>query len=125
MPCDGHASILTQYKCNNIVFKLFLQKFILFGLVRSQGINIWNFDFYINIFILILLYEVLNYISKGSVIIIMAYLVMRTQAMTNNENIVMYVLLQRDFIMIKYEILSLNLKWVSGILIQMILPFWK
>ena len=55
----------------------------------------------------------------------MAYLVMRTQAMTNNENIVMYVLLQRDFIMIKYEILSLNLKWVSGILIQMILPFWK
>ena len=118
-------SILTQYKCNNIVFKLFLQKFILFGLVRSQGINIWNFDFYINIFILILLYEVLNYISKGSVIIIMAYLVMRTQAMTNNENIVMYVLLQRDFIMIKYEILSLNLKWVSGILIQMILPFWK
>ena len=118
-------SILTQYKCNNIVFKLFLQKFILFGLVRSQGINIWNFDFYINIFILILLYEVLNYISKGSVIIIMAYLVMRTQAMTNNENIVMYVLLQRDFIMIKYEILSLNLKWVSGILIQMFLPFGK
>ena len=111
-------SILTQYKCNNIVFKLFLQKFILFGLVRSQGINIWNFDFYINIFILILLYEVLNYISKGSVISIMAYLVMRTQAMTNNENIVMYVLLQRDFIMIKCEILSLNLKWVSGILIK-------
>ena len=58
-------------------------------------------------------------------IIIIPYLVVRTQAMTNNENIVMYVLLQRDFIMIKYEILSLNLKWVSGILINLCVPFWN